>query len=125
ESPADTSTAVTGLETTFADALDGLVLPWRGADAPEPRLLVLNEPLAGKLRLDVDALRSAEGVGVLCGALSPARVHAVVMAYSGHQFGGYAPLLGDGRALLLGELVDTDGRRVDLHLKGSGPTPFS
>ena len=49
----------------------------------------------------------------------------VAQAYAGHQFGGYSPRLGDGRALLLGELTDGDGRLRDLHLKGSGPTPFS
>ncbi|MFC9556792.1 YdiU family protein [Rhodococcus sp. NPDC056960] len=125
DSTVGTNTAVTGLESTFADELGALTVPWQGAHVPEPRLLVLNEQLAELLRLDVAALRSDDGVGILSGSMAPAGAKPVAMAYSGHQFGGYAPLLGDGRALLLGELVNGDGRRVDLHLKGSGRTPFS
>ena len=120
-----TSTAVPGLESTFADEFGDLTVPWKGAQAPDPALLVLNEQLAAELRLDAVVLRSEEGVGVLSGSAVPDRAAPVAMAYAGHQFGGYAPLLGDGRALLLGELADQGGRRVDLHLKGSGPTPFS
>ncbi|SNT00806.1 protein adenylyltransferase SelO [Rhodococcoides kyotonense] len=111
-----------GLESTYADELSDLTVPWTGAEAPEPRLLVLNEELATTLGLDADALRSAPDV--LAGATAPEGAKTVAMAYAGHQFGGYAPLLGDGRALLLGELAGPDGR-VDLHLKGSGRTPFS
>ncbi|OZD17733.1 hypothetical protein CH253_03885 [Rhodococcus sp. 06-156-3C] len=105
-------------ESTYADRLDALVLPWQGAEAPSPQLLVFNDALAGELRIpDV-------GVDVLSGATAPAGSNPVAMVYAGHQFGGYAPLLGDGRALLLGEVLVGDGR-VDVHLKGSGPTPFS
>ncbi|WP_435277551.1 protein adenylyltransferase SelO [Rhodococcus yananensis] len=125
EPSSGTTTAMWHLERTFADELDGLAVPWQGADVPDPTLLVLNEPLAESLRLDPDELRTDAGVAVLSGATAPAGATPVAMAYAGHQFGGYAPLLGDGRALLLGELVDRAGRRVDLHLKGSGPTPFS
>ncbi|MDV6281943.1 protein adenylyltransferase SelO [Rhodococcus jostii] len=125
DSTVDTNTAVAGLESTFADELGALTVPWQGAHAPDPTLLVLNEQLAASLRLEVRALRSEDGVGVLSGSTAPAGAKPVAMAYSGHQFGGYAPLLGDGRALLLGELTSSDGQRVDLHLKGSGPTPFS
>jgi len=125
ESTASTNTAVPGLESTFADALADLTVAWQGAEVPEPRLLVLNAPLAAELGLDAETLRTEDGVAVLAGAQIPAGARPVAMAYAGHQFGGYAPLLGDGRALLLGELVTGDGRRVDLHLKGSGPTPFS
>ncbi|MFE5643146.1 YdiU family protein [Rhodococcus sp. NPDC056516] len=125
ESTADTVTIVAGLESTFADELGALTVPWHGATAPAPQLLVVNERLAASLRLDVTALRSVDGVGVLSGSTAPVGATPVAMAYAGHQFGGYAPILGDGRALLLGELVSSDGQRVDLHLKGSGPTPFS
>lgn len=120
-----TTPAIVGLESTYADQLSALAVPWQGADAPDPRLLVVNEPLATSLGLDVERLRSDDGVRVLSGASAPEGSTPVAMAYAGHQFGGYTPLLGDGRALLLGELVTSDGRRVDLHLKGSGPTPFS
>lgn len=125
DSPARTSDAITGFESTFADELTPLTVEWRGADVPDPRLLVVNEKLAASLGLDVEALRSDDGIAILGGAAVPADGRAVATAYSGHQFGGYAPLLGDGRALLLGELIDVEGHRVDLQLKGSGPTPFS
>ncbi|MCZ4553112.1 protein adenylyltransferase SelO [Gordonia rubripertincta] len=124
DSAASTTPAIVGLESTYADTLSALAVPWQGADAPNPRLLILNEELAESLGLDVKALRSDDGVRVLSGASAPGGSRPVAMAYAGHQFGGYTPLLGDGRALLLGEVV-SDNRRLDLHLKGSGPTPFS
>ncbi|MCE4267800.1 protein adenylyltransferase SelO [Rhodococcus globerulus] len=125
DSTAGTDTTVAGLESTFADELGALTVPWQGTAAPDPQLLVVNERLAASLRLNVEALRSVDGVGVLSGSTVPVGAKPVAMAYAGHQFGGYAPILGDGRALLLGELLTGDGRRVDLHLKGSGRTPFS
>jgi len=125
DSTVRTNTAVPGLASTFADELGALTVPWQGAPVPDPTMLVLNEQLAASLRLDVHALRSGDGVGVLSGSAAPTGAKPVAMAYAGHQFGGYVPLLGDGRALLLGELTNGDGQRVDLHLKGSGRTPFS
>jgi uncharacterized protein YdiU (UPF0061 family) len=86
---------------------------------------VLNEPLANELGLDPAWLRSSDGLGLLVGNQLPPGATPVAQAYAGHQFGGYAPRLGDGRALLIGELVDASGRLRDLHLKGSGRTPFS
>jgi len=112
-------------EDSFVRELEGLYVPWRGAAVPERRLLVLNEALAAELGLDPAALRAAEGLDVLSGHAVPDGVTPVAQAYAGHQFGMYSPRLGDGRALLLGELVDTRGRRRDLHLKGSGRTPFA
>ena len=108
---------------SFAD-LEGLSTEWHAEPAPEPRLVVLNEPLARELSLDVEALRSPVGVASLLGQL-PEGTTTIAQAYAGHQFGGFSPSLGDGRALLLGELVDQHGRRRELHLKGSGATPFS
>ncbi|WP_068118057.1 protein adenylyltransferase SelO, partial [Nocardioides massiliensis] len=113
------------LSAHFASALPELTAPWQAEATPEPRLLVLNEPLAAELGLDADALRTPEGVGLLTGVAPPPDAHPVAQVYSGHQFGGYAPRLGDGRALLLGELTHPDGSWRDLHLKGSGRTPFS
>jgi serine/tyrosine/threonine adenylyltransferase len=113
------------LDDRFARELPELSLAWRAEHAPDPRLLVLNEPLAAELGLDPAGLRSAEGVRFLVGELVPPGASPVAQAYAGHQFGGYTPRLGDGRALLLGELVGDDGRRRDLHLKGSGRTPFA
>jgi serine/tyrosine/threonine adenylyltransferase len=100
-------------------------MPWRAEEARDPRLLILNAPLATELGLDPDWLRSEDGVRLLVGNLVPAGATPVAQAYAGHQFGGYAPRLGDGRALLLGELAGADGRLRDLHLKGSGRTPFA
>src|SRR3954471_2600393 len=122
-SPAPASTVT--LHDRFARDLPEMALPWRADEAPERRLLLLNEGLAGELGLDPEALRSTERVRLLVGNDLPSGAAPVAQAYAGHQFGWYSPRLGDGRALLLGELVDADGRLRDLHLKGSGRTPFS
>jgi uncharacterized protein YdiU (UPF0061 family) len=113
------------LDDCFARELPQLAVPWAAETAPDPRLLVLDEQLAGELGLDPDWLRSPDGVRLLVGGLVPSGANPVAQAYAGHQFGGFVPRLGDGRALLLGELVDTEGRVRDLHLKGSGRTPFA
>ncbi len=86
---------------------------------------MLNEPLATELGLDAGWLSTPQGLGLLVGTEPPAGATPVAQAYAGHQFGGYSPRLGDGRALLLGELTTPAGRVVDLHLKGSGRTPFA
>ncbi|MCW2840904.1 MAG: YdiU family protein [Aeromicrobium sp.] len=109
----------------FASELPELALPWQGEDVPDPRLLVLNDALADELGIDADALRTPDGLRLLTGTTVPAGATPVAQAYAGHQFGGYSPRLGDGRALLIGELTDREGRLRDLHLKGSGRTPFS
>jgi serine/tyrosine/threonine adenylyltransferase len=109
----------------FARDLAELALPWQAEEVSDPRLLVLNEPLAGELGLDPDFLRGAEGLSLLAGNRVPEGATPVAQAYAGHQFGFYAPRLGDGRALLLGEVAGTDGGLRDIHLKGSGPTPFA
>ena len=109
----------------FARELPEMALPWQADEAPEPRLLLLDEALAGELGLDPAWLRSPEGLGLLTGTSVPAGGRPVAQAYAGHQFGSYSPRLGDGRALLLGELSGADGALRDLHLKGSGRTPFA
>lgn len=111
-------------EQTYAEAVPQLSTPWRAAQAPDPELVVLNEPLARELGFDPAWLREPAGIDLLVGRV-PDEVATVAQAYAGHQFGGYSPRLGDGRALLVGEIVDTHGRRRDLHLKGSGRTPFA
>jgi uncharacterized protein YdiU (UPF0061 family) len=90
-----------------------------------PRLIKLNRPLAAQLGLDPDRLDSPEGAEILAGKRIPDGAEPIAMAYAGHQFGHFVPQLGDGRAILLGEVIDTDGVRRDIQLKGSGPTPFS
>jgi uncharacterized protein YdiU (UPF0061 family) len=77
------------------------------------------------LGLDADALDSERGAAIFAGSEAPEGAAPLAQAYAGHQFGGFSPQLGDGRALLLGELIDRHGVRRDLQLKGSGRTPFS
>jgi len=95
------------------------------AHVPEPRLIRLNLPLAAQLGLDAAWLESPDGLAMLAGNALPDGAEPIAQAYAGHQFGGFVPQLGDGRAILLGEIVDTAGARRDLQLKGSGRTPFS
>lgn len=109
----------------FAREFEELAVPWQAEEAPSPQLLVLNEPLASELGLDPALLRTPEGTLMLIGNRVPEGATPVAQAYAGHQFGGYSPLLGDGRALLLGEVTDIHGRLRDVHLKGSGRTPFA
>src|SRR4051812_36492402 len=90
-----------------------------------PRLIKLNEALARALGLDPARLASPEAVAVLAGNRVAPGSTPIAEAYAGHQFGNFVPQLGDGRAILLGELVDRAGVRRDIQLKGSGPTPFS
>jgi uncharacterized protein YdiU (UPF0061 family) len=90
-----------------------------------PKLVALNDALAKRLRIDPTFLKSPTSVAVLAGNEIAAGSEPVALAYAGHQFGSFVPQLGDGRAVLLGEVVDEHGKRYDLQLKGSGPTRFS
>ncbi|PKP73787.1 MAG: YdiU family protein [Alphaproteobacteria bacterium HGW-Alphaproteobacteria-6] len=90
-----------------------------------PRLLAVNHALAARLGLDGDALERPDWVAVFAGNRLPEGAAPLAQAYAGHQFGGWVAQLGDGRALLLGEVVAPDGARFDIQLKGAGPTPFS
>ena len=92
---------------------------------PEPKLIRLNLGLAAQLSLDAEWLKSPDGLAMLAGNAVPQGAVPIAQAYAGHQYGGFVSQLGDGRAILLGEVVDTDGARRDLQLKGSGRTPFS
>ncbi len=112
-------------EGRFARVLPEMAIPWRAEEAPDPQLLVLNRPLAVELGFDPDFLRSPEGVRLLIGNAVPEEATPVAQGYAGHQFGFYSPRLGDGRALLLGEIAGVDGKLLDVHLKGSGRTPFA
>ena len=91
----------------------------------DPQLVALNRPLAERLGLDADWLASPPGIAMLAGNALPEGAEPIAQAYAGHQFGGFVPQLGDGRAVLLGEVVAPDGARFDIQLKGAGPTPFS
>lgn len=90
----------------------------------EPRIAAFNRTLAESLGLDAEALSGDAGAACFAGNRLPAEAEPIAQAYAGHQF-GYFTMLGDGRALLLGEQITPDGRRVDIQLKGSGQTPFS
>src|SRR6201989_78741 len=90
-----------------------------------PRLVKFNATLAGELGLAAQQWESEMGTAVLSGNHMPDWAKPLAMAYAGHQFGHFVPQLGDGRAILLGEVIDRDGVRRDIQLKGSGPTPFS
>ncbi|TKV28803.1 YdiU family protein [Arthrobacter sp. NamB2] len=109
----------------FARELPEMAVSWGADKAPEPRLLALNEQLAAELGFDPEFLRSPDGLALLIGTSVPEGATPVAQAYSGHQFGSFNPRLGDGRALLLGEVTDVEGRLRDIHLKGSGRTPFA
>ncbi len=90
-----------------------------------PRLVKLNTKLARELGLDPDMLASPEATAIFAGNTIAPGSEPIAQAYAGHQFGGFSPQLGDGRAILLGEVIGRDGIRRDIQLKGSGPTPFS
>ncbi len=112
-------------DNTYARELEGFYVPWKAAQAAQPRLVLLNRELAEELGLDADTLDSEEGARIFGGNETPEGSLPLAQAYAGHQFGGFVPQLGDGRALLLGEVIDRNGRRRDIQLKGSGRTPFS
>ena len=90
-----------------------------------PGLIRVNTKLAVELGIDPVALATPDGIAVLAGNRVPDGAASIALAYAGHQFGHFTPQLGDGRAILLGEVVGRDGLRRDIQLKGAGPTPFS
>ena len=91
----------------------------------DPALIRVNRSLASLLGIDPDWLASEEGVRVIAGNSVPEGAEPIATVYAGHQFGSWNPRLGDGRAILLGEVLGSDGERYDVQLKGSGITPFS
>jgi serine/tyrosine/threonine adenylyltransferase len=112
-------------QNTYSALPDGFFARVAPTPVASPRLVKLNRPLAVRLGLDPDRLQSSEGAEILSGKRVPNGADPIAMAYAGHQFGHFVPQLGDGRAILLGEVIDADGVRRDIQLKGSGPTPFS
>ncbi|NNL17317.1 MAG: hypothetical protein HKP37_01115, partial [Boseongicola sp.] len=94
-------------------------------EVKDPSLIALNNALARQLGLDLEELGSDDGIAALAGNAVPDGADPLAQVYAGHQFGGWSPQLGDGRALLLGEVVAPNGKRFDIQLKGSGPTPYS
>ena len=94
-------------------------------EVAKPGPIAVNSALAKELGIDAEWLGSAEGIATIAGNHIPPGAEPLAAVYAGHQFGSYNPQLGDGRALLLGEVVDSSGKRFDIQLKGSGPTPYS
>ena len=123
--PHNAAAARFAFDNTYARELEGFYVPWQAAQVARPALVKLNHALAEELGLDADAFDSEEGTKIFAGNAIPDGAVPLAQAYAGHQFGGFSPQLGDGRALLLGEVIDRNGRRRDIQLKGAGPTPFS
>jgi uncharacterized protein YdiU (UPF0061 family) len=112
-------------DNSYARDLPGCYVAWPPAPVKAPRLLFLNRELAEELRLGLAAHDEAALAAIFSGNALPAGAMPIAQAYAGHQFGNFSPQLGDGRALLIGEVIDRHGRRRDLAFKGSGRTPFS
>jgi uncharacterized protein YdiU (UPF0061 family) len=119
-----TPTVSFAFDNSFARELPGFYVPWQPQRVPGPSLIFLNRGLAEELglQLEQDAAALAE---MFSGNRLPAGAEPIAQVYAGHQFGNFSPQLGDGRALLIGELVDRLGQRRDVAFKGSGPTPFA
>jgi uncharacterized protein YdiU (UPF0061 family) len=113
------------LSNTFAALPDTFYARVAPTPVLAPRLLRFNAALAADIGLEFDEFSDEALAGIFSGNVLPAGADPVAMAYAGHQFGNFVPRLGDGRAILLAEVVGPDGIRRDLHLKGSGRTPFS
>ena len=112
-------------ENTYASLPERFFAPLAPTPVANPGLIRINDRLAEDLGLDARALASDEGLAMLSGSALPEGAHPLAQAYAGHQFGGWVPQLGDGRAILVGEVTDRNGMRRDIQLKGSGRTPFS
>src|SRR5262245_19750435 len=112
-------------DNSYARLPDRFFARLRPTPVAAPSLVRLNKKLAWHLELDPGKLAAPEGVEILAGNRVPKRGEPLATAYAGHQFGTFVPQLGDGRAILLGEVIDRNGVRRDIQLKGSGPTPFS
>ena len=91
----------------------------------KPSPILINEELAEFLSIPIDWIKSEQGIGMLSGNFTPKGSNPIASVYAGHQFGSWNPQLGDGRAILLGEVKARDGLSYDIQLKGAGPTPYS
>ncbi len=119
------ATAPFAFDNSYARLPDGFFVRIAPTPVAAPRLVRLNDKLAQRLGIDPRALAAPDGVAMLAGNRVPDGAEPLAMAYAGHQFGNWVPQLGDGRAVLLGEVSDRDGVRHDIQLKGAGRTPFS
>ncbi len=112
-------------DNSYAIQMESFYVPWEGAKVPSPAIVKFNTSLAHELGLGEKELNSKDGAEFLSGNEMPIGASPLAQVYAGHQFGGFSQQLGDGRALLIGEVIDQNNNRRDIQLKGSGPTPFS
>lgn len=112
-------------DNTLAEQLEGFYTPAQSAKAPAPEIIKINTQLAEQLGLNLSALNDHQLLEIFSGQSAPEGSSPLALVYAGHQFGGFSQRLGDGRALLLGEVLDKEGARFDIQLKGSGRTPYS
>ena len=112
-------------DNSYARLPDGFFARQTPEPVSTPGPIRVNEALAARLGIDTHWLNSDAATAVVAGNALPPGAQPIATVYAGHQFGGFNPQLGDGRAVLLGEVVAPDGKRFDLQLKGSGPTPYS
>lgn len=114
-----------GFDSSYARLPRRFAVPTEPAPASAPLLLAFNAGLAEEMGLPVSGLDSSELAEIFSGNRPPEDATPVATAYAGHQFGGFSPQLGDGRAILYGEVLTPAGKRLDIQLKGAGRTPFS
>ncbi len=112
-------------DNSYARELAGFYVQCEPERVPAPELIYFNGGLAGELRLGLDGADSVALAEIFSGNRLLEGATPIAQAYAGHQFGHFSPRLGDGRALLIGEVVDSNGQRRDIAFKGSGKTPFS
>lgn len=112
------------LENSYAQLPEVFFTKIKPTPVQSPKLVLLNERLAESLGLNAESLKSEDAIAVLAGNLIPEDAQPLAQAYAGHQFGHFT-ILGDGRAILLGEQINPQGKRLDIQLKGSGKTPYS
>jgi len=117
----------TGLnfDASYSEQLEGFYASSSGEKLKAPKVIAFNELLADELGLNYKDLSQDELAHLLTGSIKAEGSNPFAQVYAGHQFGGFSPQLGDGRAIMLGEVIDSNGIRRDIHLKGSGQTPFS
>src|SRR3954470_25049876 len=123
-SVADPETVGWRFDNTYARLPDDLFVPSTPARVREPRVSILNHRLADELGLDLGALSPEDAAALFAGQVLPDGATPIAQAYAGHQYGHFT-MLGDGRAILLGEHRTPRGQLVDIQFKGSGPTRFS
>ena len=120
----DVSARLFNFDNTYERLPERFYAKVRPTPVAAPRLIAVNRDLCAQLGIDPDQL-AAHASSVCSGNVVPEGASSIAMAYAGHQFGGFVPQLGDGRAILLGEVIARNGQRFDLQWKGAGPTPFS